>query len=62
MKIPTPPPARTLTQAERADEARRMAHAAVIGGVRRDACPRCGARAYGPCQVSPPLVRFKAAR
>ncbi len=50
----TAPPARTLTQAERADEVRRMARAVVIGGVRRNVCTRCGARTYGPCQVSPP--------
>ena len=45
---------RVLTAAGRADEAARMERARVIGGVRRNACPQCGALRYGPCQVSPP--------
>ncbi len=64
MKNPTPAPERTLTEAERADEAARTERARVIGGVRRNACPPCGARAYGPCQVSSPgdcLARWLSA-
>ena len=41
-----------------------LERARVIGGVRRNACPQCSARAYGPCQVSPPgdcLARWLAA-
>ncbi len=52
MKNPTA--ARILTPAERADEDARLGRARVTGGVRRQACPQCGARPYGPCSTSPP--------
>jgi hypothetical protein len=54
------PPERTLTRAERANEARRMAHARVIGGVRRNVCPQCGARPYGPLSAAPGTIPVTA--
>ena len=64
MQNPTPAAERTLTEAERAAESARLARLGVVGRVRRAACPLCGARAYGPCQVRPAadhLARWLAA-
>lgn len=47
------PEARKLTEAERADEARRLANARLTGAVRWRPCPVCGTGSYSPCQVRP---------
>ena len=64
MQNPTPAAERTLTEAERAAESARLTRLSVVGAVRWAACPLCGARAYGPCQLKPAgdhLARWLAA-
>ena len=63
-RVPQPAAERRLTEAERAEEARRMAKPRLLGAVRHDRRPVCSAFAYGPCQVTPPadhLARWIAA-
>lgn len=45
---------RAATAAELAGHAARMERARPATAVRRGVCQVCGARRYGPCQVTPP--------